>query len=193
MWQLIVPLTLVVVAAAALWPLVTSPITLFTFHPIAMLLFVALVTLGIHQLAQSTNDTKTHAKQQHRSFIVMSVVMLITGVVIIETNKIVNGLVHFKSLHGSLGVSVAVVVLIQASFGYVVYSRSTWLSSTTAGSIKFVKMHRLFGYVLWLLLIFTAFLGVLQMGWYPTWIWATLFSIVVAGQLIAIQPSKLWS
>ncbi|TFK67906.1 hypothetical protein BDN72DRAFT_842503 [Pluteus cervinus] len=133
----------------------------FAFHPLLQSLALTLFTYGILTL-QPTSQPKSKVAgfNRHQAAILyvgLPCITLGTGAVIF--NKWINNKTHFTTWHGTLGIIAIAWLSIQIALG----GGSVWFGGATFGGgakAKAVwKYHRVSGYVLFPLLMYTAHLG----------------------------------
>ncbi|KAJ6606554.1 hypothetical protein DFH09DRAFT_11857 [Mycena vulgaris] len=183
--------------------LVNEPIKVgwFAFHPPLQSLSIFLFTYGILTL-QPTSQAKTKAAglARHQYAILFAgFPAIFLGTAAIMYNKWAHGSVHFKSWHGKLGITSMAWICIQVLLG----GGSVWFGGAAFGGgakAKAIwKYHRLSGYVLFALLIFTSHLGGAWSGWgnkySPLSMRIVAFGIAllacISGLYIRLRPSKM--
>lgn len=139
----------------------------FAFHPTFQTLAIALFAFGIITL-QPTSQPKTKAAGLARHQLIMlgmafPIITFGTGSII--HNKNLHEAPHFVSWHGTFGIITYTWIIGQIAIG----AGSVWGQGTLFGGgakAKAVwKYHRASGYVLFFLLLTTAYLG----GMFSTW------------------------
>ena len=146
----------VVWAAIFLNPL----IPLFSPHPL-------LQSLGVFTLVQAililqptwTSAEKAIGQRAHASLNLLSFLLFTAGIAIIETNKIKNNGVHFHSVHGYLGVITGAVLLLQYTFGFLMWGVPGVFGGAENAKALW-KYHRISGYTLFPLLLATVITAV---------------------------------
>ncbi|KAI7891278.1 eukaryotic cytochrome b561-domain-containing protein [Mucor mucedo] len=157
-WSIISGLALFVSLVGSV--LVRLPFNLFTYHPLFMTLFIVLVTEGVALLQPTSTVTeKKVGLKYHAAIQTISYTSVITGFSFIFYNKMVSGKPHFESVHGKLGLFVFIYLLIQLVFGITV-AFVPRIYGSVARAKGLWKHHRVFGYVLLVLVWLTAQLGV---------------------------------
>ncbi|KAK4180319.1 eukaryotic cytochrome b561-domain-containing protein [Triangularia setosa] len=130
---------------------------LLTPHPIlqSLGLFILIqATLILQPTTKQYPDAKTRAAKYHGSLQLFSFLLFLSGTAIIETNKHVNGLPHFHSVHAYLGVTTVSLLLVQYIFGFTIYiTPQVWGGEEKAK--KLWKWHRYIGYGVLVLLLIT--------------------------------------
>ncbi|KAH8677469.1 eukaryotic cytochrome b561-domain-containing protein [Xylariales sp. PMI_506] len=142
---------------ASVWAAVFlhRPLILFSAHPLAQSLGVLVLVQSILILQPThTGQQKVVGQKLHAGLNLLSFVILVGGVVVIEYNKFRNDGDHFHSVHGYLGVTSAVVLLLQYLVGFTMFAVPK-VYGGEANAKKIWKYHRLSGYVLLLLLLAT--------------------------------------
>jgi hypothetical protein len=125
----------------------------------------------------------------------VSFLAFVTGVTIIEYNKISSGGVHFHSVHGYLGVITSIILGIQYIVGF-----TMWLVPALYGGEEnaksLYKYHRISGYFILALLMATVIsatktdFNVNVLG-LQLWGAVILSILILAGVYPRIQRSKL--
>ncbi|KAI0479102.1 eukaryotic cytochrome b561-domain-containing protein [Xylariaceae sp. FL0804] len=141
---------------ASVWAAVfMKPVTLFSGHPLAqsagflVLLQSILVVQPTHTGQQKAVGQKVHAALNGIAFLAF-----LAGVVVIEYNKVANGLPHFHSVHAYLGVVASFWILAQYAVGFTMFNVPK-LYGGEAQAKKVWKYHRASGYALLLVLMAT--------------------------------------
>jgi len=183
--------------------LVNNPVNAgwFAFHPPLQSLSLSLLVYGILTL-QPTSQPKTKAAglARHQYAILFAAFPIIFfGTFAVMYNKYLHGAVHFKSWHGKLGIVSIGWIFVQVLLG----GGSVWFGGAAFGGgskAKAIwKYHRLSGYVLFMLLMFTAHIGGAWSNWgikYSPWSMRVLAYGVcllacIAGLYIRVRPSKM--
>ncbi|KAF8432468.1 hypothetical protein L210DRAFT_3558561 [Boletus edulis BED1] len=193
------------VFALSTWVIILSndPASLgwFKFHPLFQSLSIGSFTYGILTL-QPTSQPKTKAAglQRHQIAMMCVGVPLIlagTGAILLQKNS--HNAPHFTTWHGTFGILTVAWIIVQALVG----GSTVWFGGAAWGGGMKAKLmwkyHRLSGYVLFPVLLFTAHLGG---GWS---FWSTGHSdsfvrllaftiapfVILAGVYSRIRPSKM--
>jgi hypothetical protein len=87
-----------------------KPVTLFTFHPIIMVLFWAIFCEGV--------VSKKRSIKRHQNLMLFAAIVGVFGVSIMYQVKENNKKDHYQTYHGLIGASVSFVVLVQAIAAY---------------------------------------------------------------------------
>ncbi|KAF4614461.1 hypothetical protein D9613_002883 [Agrocybe pediades] len=173
----------------------------FAFHPPLQTLAMLLFTFGIITL-QPTNQPKTKAAGlvRHQMAVFIAGFPLITlGTMAVSYNKWLRDADHFTTWHGTFGIICMLWLLFQVFLG----AGSVWFDGALFGGGMKAKMlwkyHRLSGYILFPLLLFTVHLG----GAWSSWgskhiIWIIRFSTytiaplaILVGVYRRIRTSKM--
>ncbi|KAH9931002.1 uncharacterized protein B0H18DRAFT_992213 [Fomitopsis serialis] len=142
---------------------VSNPVKLgwFFWHPILQSLSICLLAYGIVTL-QPTSQPRTKAAglTRHQYAILCgSYPALLLGTLAIWWNKTLHGSRHATTWHGILGYISVFWVVVQVFIGV----GSVWFNGRLFGGTPKARLvwkyHRLSGYLLYPLLLFTAFLG----------------------------------
>ncbi|KAK7023900.1 cytochrome b561 domain-containing protein [Favolaschia claudopus] len=147
----------------------------FAFHPPLQSLSLALLIYGILTL-QPTSQPKTKAAglvRHQYAILLMAFPIMFLGTFAVMLNKYLHGAVHFKTWHAKFGILCMGWMFVQVVLG----GGSVWFGGAAFGGgykAKAVwKYHRLSGYVLFALLMFTAHIGGAWSNWgmkYSPWI-----------------------
>lgn len=142
---------------ATIWSSVfTSPLLkLVSPHPLLQSLGVFLLIQAILILQPtSTPQAKLYGQRAHATLQLISFLIFLTGVTIIETNKHVNHMEHFHSVHGYLGATTAILLVFQYTYGFLM-----WAVPSVFGGVERAKAtwkyHRYGGYLLLALVLAT--------------------------------------
>jgi len=134
---------------------------LFTWHPLMQSLAIALFTYGILTL-QPTSQPRSKAAglvRHQLAMIALGVPVSIVGTSLMIYNKSLHKREHFTTWHGTFGISAVSLSILQVLLG----GGSVWFDGRAFGGnprAKLVwKYHRLAGYVIYPLYLFTAYLG----------------------------------
>ncbi|KAJ6547120.1 hypothetical protein B0H19DRAFT_1164089 [Mycena capillaripes] len=173
----------------------------FAWHPPLQSLSLSLLVYGIMTL-QPTSQPKTKAAglARHQYAILFAAFPIIfLGTAAVMYNKYVHSAVHFRSWHGKLGIVSMGWIFIQVLLG----GGSVWFGGAAFGGgakAKAIwKYHRVSGYVLFMLLMFTAHLGGAWSHWGTKYcplsmrvlaFGASLLAII-AGLYMRVRPSKM--
>jgi len=173
----------------------------FAFHPPLQSLSLSLLVYGILTL-QPTSQPKTKAAglARHQYAILFAAFpMIFFGTFAVMYNKYVHSAQHFKSWHGKLGIVSMGWIFIQVLLG----GGSVWFGGAAFGGgskAKAIwKYHRLSGYVLFMLLMFTAHIGGAWSNWGNKYIplsmrvlaYGVSLLACIAGLYIRVRPSKM--
>ncbi|ORY95487.1 eukaryotic cytochrome b561-domain-containing protein [Syncephalastrum racemosum] len=152
--MLSVRLGLLLFAALVLSVLARVPLSVFSYHPFFMTLFIVLFTEGIALLQPtSTAIEKQRGLRRHAIVQGAAITAAILGVSAIFYNKVISNKDHFTSAHGQLGLFVILFLISQVVFGLLV-------GYTTPAAKRYWKYHRITGYTLTIIAWLTAELGV---------------------------------
>ncbi|KAF8644136.1 hypothetical protein AX16_008663 [Volvariella volvacea WC 439] len=180
----------------ATWALILSNISVgfgwFALHPPLQVLALGCFTYGILTL-QPTSQPKTKAagfKRHQAAILFIGVPSIIVGTSAISYNKWLNGKDHYTTWHGRLGILAVTWLVFQVLIG----GGSVWFGGAAFGGgtkAKAVwKYHRLSGYLLFPLFLFTTHLGGVWSGWASTYANAFLrtvaFTLAPVALVIAI-------
>ncbi|CEJ79988.1 hypothetical protein VHEMI00196 [[Torrubiella] hemipterigena] len=173
----------------------TKPLILFSGHPLAQSLAVLVLIQSILALQPThTRDQKRIGQKVHATLNLAAFLLLVTGVGVIEYNKYRSKGEHFHSVHGYLGVTTSIVLLIQYLVGLTMYAVPS-LYGGRANAMAIWKYHRASGYVILVLLLVTVCSAtrteyvenVLKI---QLWAPVLLSVLVLAGVLPRIQKHK---
>ncbi|KAI6151003.1 hypothetical protein BKA82DRAFT_4122753 [Pisolithus tinctorius] len=173
----------------------------FAYHPILQSSAIACFTYGILTL-QPTSQPATKAAGLKRHQIAMfgvGIPCILAGTAFMIYNKSLHSAPHFTTWHGTFGIIAVIWLVAQALIG----GASVWFGGAALGGgmkAKAVwKYHRLSGYIVFSLTLFTAYLA----GTWSTWVTHhSDFLVRLVGYTIAplailfatytrIRPSKM--
>ncbi|RYP50815.1 hypothetical protein DL768_003733 [Monosporascus sp. mg162] len=172
------------------------PLILFSVHPLAQSLGLAILIQGILILQPThTASQKQVGQKVHAGLNVSALACFIVGVVTIEVNKSKNNMPHFHSVHAYLGVTASIWQIIQALVGFTMYA-TPQLYGGEANAKKIWKYHRISGYGLLLLYAATVIaatqtdynLGVLGLR---LWAMIVISVLLIVGVYPRIKKHKL--
>lgn len=173
-----------------------NKLILFSGHPLAQSLGVTILVQSMLLLQPThTAEQKRAGQIFHASLNLAAFVSLLTGVVIIEYNKISGHNAHFHSVHGYLGVITSVMLLLQYFVGFTMWKvPALYGGEERAKSIW--KYHRWSGYTVLLLLLATLYSAtdtdyvkfVLKI---KPWSIGLLAVLIIVGVFPRIQKGKL--
>jgi len=193
------------VFALSTWVIILSndPASLgwFKYHPLCQSLSIGSFTYGILTLQPTSQPhTKAAGLQRHQiAMIYVGLPLILAGTGAILLQKFSHNASHFTTWHGTFGIITVLWIISQALVG----GSTVWFGGAAwGGGMKAKQMwkyHRLSGYILFPVLLFTAHLGG---GWS---FWSThnsnsfvrllAFSIapfvILAGVYSRIRPSKM--
>ncbi|EIN07682.1 hypothetical protein PUNSTDRAFT_53081 [Punctularia strigosozonata HHB-11173 SS5] len=144
-----------------------SSVGWFALHPPLQTFALAAFTLGILTL-QPTSQPKTKAAglARHQVIQLVGIAAVVMGTWFMIYNKITHGAAHFTTWHGTFGIITTVLLVAQVLIG----GASVWFGGAAFGGgmkAKSVwKYHRLLGYVIYPLMLFTVYLA----GEWATWV-----------------------
>lgn len=142
---------------ALVWAAVLAQplVPLFSPHPLLQSVGVlALVQAVLVLQPTATPADKAAGARAHAALNLLSFLLFAAGVILIEVNKQINGMAHFKSTHGLLGVVTAVLLLGQYVFGFLMWGVPGLLGGIDKAKVLW-KYHRASGYVILLLILVT--------------------------------------
>ncbi|EIW85386.1 hypothetical protein CONPUDRAFT_118197 [Coniophora puteana RWD-64-598 SS2] len=140
---------------------------LFAWHPFLQCLAIACFTYGIITLQPTSQPkTKVAGLQRHQTgMFLLGFPSILLGTAAIFFRKSLHGASHFTTWHGTFGIIAMVWLVGQILLG----GASVWFDGMALGggmrAKKVWKYHRLSGYVLFVLLLLTAFLGGSSSTW----------------------------
>lgn len=146
----------IVLLAVLIWASVlTKPLILFSGHPLAQSLAVLTLAQSILSLQPThTAEQKRVGQRVHAALNLVAFLLLVTGVTIIEYNKISNHGAHFHSIHGYLGIITSLILLLQYGVGFTMWATpALYGGEQNAKSVW--KYHRWSGYTVLVLLLAT--------------------------------------
>ncbi|KAH7156986.1 hypothetical protein EDB81DRAFT_408734 [Dactylonectria macrodidyma] len=187
----------IVLLAVLIWASVlTKPLILFSGHPLAQSLAILTLIQSILTLQPThTAEQKRIGQRIHASLNLLAFLLLVAGVTIIEYNKFASHGPHFHSLHGYLGVTSSVFLLLQYFVGFTMWATpALYGGEHNAKSIW--KYHRYSGYLVIVLLLGTVVSAVdtdynknvLKL---KLWAVASLSLLALVGIFPRVQKQKL--
>ena len=133
----------------------TKPLILFSGHPLAQSLGILFLIQSVLSLQPThTPEQKRIGQKFHASLNLLAFLSLLSGIIVIEYNKVVNGLPHFHSVHAYLGVSASIVLLLQYLVGFTMFLTPALYGGVDNAKAVW-KYHRLSGYLVLVLLLVT--------------------------------------
>ncbi|WWC71712.1 uncharacterized protein I206_105670 [Kwoniella pini CBS 10737] len=140
----------------------------FAVHPPMQSLAITAILLGITPLQPpSTNSSiKQNRFKSHQSIMLgLALPILTIGSLAMVYNKYIHGSSHFTTWHGKLGLISIIWIITQAFIG----ASSVWFNGKLFGgkenAKKVYKYHRLSGYLLITLMLFTIYLAGIHSDW----------------------------
>jgi len=187
----------IVLLAALIWAgvFLHPPLSLFSAHPLlnsSAILFLTesvLILQPTHTASQKRQGTLVHFFTN-----MVAIDLMIAAFVIIEYNKFSHDAVHFDSVHGKLGLTTYILLLIQSTVGFTQYfTPQLYGGVDNANSIY--KWHRLSGYVILTMMLATVCAATQTETGMITLdikLWAVLVSsvLVLVGVLPRIKKQK---
>ncbi|KDR81435.1 hypothetical protein GALMADRAFT_239336 [Galerina marginata CBS 339.88] len=173
----------------------------FAWHPPLQTLAIFLFTFGIITL-QPTNQPKAKAAGLVRHQVAVFVAgfpLIVLGTFAVFYNKVLREADHFTTWHGTFGILCMVWLLFQIFLG----AGSVWFGGALFGggmqAKALWKYHRLSGYILFSLLLFTVNLGGAWSNWgakYTLWIvrfvaYTIAPMVVLVGVYARVRTSKM--
>ncbi|KAJ3515957.1 hypothetical protein NLJ89_g1418 [Agrocybe chaxingu] len=157
----------IVVAVTWTITLTSRPSGWFALHPPLQSLALLLFTFGIITL-QPTNKPKTKAVglTRHQIFVfLLAFPVIIFGIFAAWYNKFLRDAQHFKSWHGVIGVISMLWLIFQVILGGGSVWYGGWLFGGGVKAKALWKYHRLSGYLLFPVLLFSTHLGGAWSSW----------------------------
>ncbi|CAH0041159.1 unnamed protein product [Clonostachys solani] len=187
----------ILLLVALIWASVlTKPLILFSGHPLAQSLAILTLVQSILLLQPThTAEQKRLGQRFHASLNLAAFLFLVTGVTIIEYNKLISNGAHFHSVHGYMGVISSFVLLAQYFVGFTI-----WATPRLYGSVdnakSIYKYHRWSGYLILTLLLATVVTAIDTPYNYnvlkiPLWAVLLLAILILVGVYPRIQKQKL--
>ncbi|OLN95309.1 Cytochrome b561 [Colletotrichum chlorophyti] len=146
-----------IILVVMIWASVlTKDIILFSGHPLLQSLAIFTLTQSILFLQPThTPDQKRVGQRVHAILNLIAFLLLVGGVTIIEYNKFLQGPgSHFHSVHGYLGVTVSIILLLQYLVGFTMWATPKLYGGEDRAKSVW-KYHRWSGYVVLVLLLLT--------------------------------------
>jgi len=138
----------------------------FFFHPLLQSLGIAVFVYGITTLQPATHPkSKAAGLDRHQRAMISGAVLIMLGSTAVVYSKASRNAPHFTTWHGTFGVMSGIWMFVQLLFG----GASVWFDGNLLGgkdkARMFWKYHRLSGYVLFPMLLFTAQVGGIWSKW----------------------------
>ncbi|CAK7236086.1 hypothetical protein SEUCBS140593_009500 [Sporothrix eucalyptigena] len=164
---------------------------LFSPHPLLQSVGVFVIVQAILVLQPTVAPwDKIAGAHAHAALQLLSFIILISGVAIIEANKIRSHGVHFHSIHGYLGVLTAVVLVVQYLFGLLVWLAPVFIFGGGPDRVDRAKalwrQHRWSGYAVVLPLLLATVITATKTDYNVNVLNIRLWAVVVAIALIVI-------
>ncbi|CAK7244065.1 MAG: hypothetical protein STHCBS139747_005599 [Sporothrix thermara] len=164
---------------------------LFSPHPLLQSVGVLVVVQAILVLQPTAAPRdKIIGAHAHAALQLLSFFILMSGVAIIEANKIRSHGVHFHSVHGYLGVLTTVVLVGQYLFGLLVWLAPAFIFGSGPDRVDRAKalwkQHRWSGYVAVLPLLLATVITAIQTTYNINVLNIKLWAVLVASALIVI-------
>jgi len=174
------------ILTATVWAnILSSPLTLFTAHPLLNSAGVLLSTQAILVLQPThTAQQKKLGTNIHAVINGVSLLALISGLVIIEVNKFNHEGAHFESPHAILGLVTYIVLIIQVLVGFTQYYTPSLYGGVDKAKAVW-KYHRISGYAL-LVLFLSTIAAATQTTFNLTKLHIQLWAVLVASVLTLI-------
>ncbi|KAG5363151.1 hypothetical protein CJU89_2310 [Yarrowia sp. B02] len=156
-----VQIGLLLVVGSVLYGVLTTPIILFSYHPIFNSLGFFLLGQGIliTQPEPRSAAQKQVGGEIHGALNSLAVLAYVTGAGVILYNKEKNHAQHFYSWHGTFGIITYVLLVLVMLVG----AAQFWWPAEVFGSVHkgraIYKFHRVGGYAVWALTAFTILLA----------------------------------
>jgi len=157
----------VVLLVLVLYMVVPNPAGLFSYHPPLQALSLVLFVQGILTLQPTrTKNEKETGLALHQYFQIAGSLAVIAGVSLMIINKAIHHAPHFTSYHGKFGLVTSILLLLQAVLGLLIAHPSGQNLLGGPGKAKAVwKYHRVSGYLILPLSLFTASLATYSADW----------------------------
>ncbi|SPO03910.1 related to CYTOCHROME B561 [Cephalotrichum gorgonifer] len=186
----------VVIAFVLVWTTVlTNDIILFSGHPLAQSIGVVAIIQSILILQPThTAAQKRVGQRLHAGLHLVSFLALVTGVAIIEYNKVSNGLAHFHSPHAYIGVATCAVLAVQYLVGFTMWATPALYGGEDRAKAVW-KYHRVSGYLIFLLLVASLLSGaktdfVANVLGMQFWVMVVASVLILIGVLPRIKKQK---
>jgi len=173
----------------------------FRFHPLLQTLSIGSFTYGILTLQPTSQpQTKAAGLQRHQiATIGIGVPLILLGALAVFLNKLSHNAPHFTTWHGTFGIITVAWIVVQTLVGAstVWFGGAAWGGGMKAKAMW--KYHRLSGYILLPVLLFTAHLG----GGWSDWVvghseafvrvlaYSIAPLLILAALYARVRPSKM--
>ncbi|CAK7566394.1 MAG: hypothetical protein SEPTF4163_004338 [Sporothrix epigloea] len=164
---------------------------LFSPHPLLQSVGVFVVVQAILVLQPAvTPRTKIVGAHAHAALQLLSFFILLSGVAIIEANKIRSHGAHFHSVHGYLGVLTAVVLVGQYVFGLLVWLAPAIIFGSGPDRVDRAKalwkQHRWSGYAVVLPLLLATVITAIDTSYNVNVLNIRMWAVLVASALVVV-------
>jgi len=145
-----------------LLPLPFQKFTLYTWHPLLMLLYLVISTDSTFLVQLQAH---THHKTQHRIRHLASIPLLLLGTLAIYVSRELRHKPHFATSHSKLALVAMALIGFQVVAGlYFVFARPKRRRI-------YIWLHRICGYSVLFLMWWSAALASIKEGVWPAWMW----------------------
>jgi predicted ferric reductase len=175
-----------VLLVASVWASIfLHPLIVFSAHPLLNSAGILAITQSI--LVLQPTHTATQKRQGtivHFTAINLGLDLLIAGLIVIEYNKIHNGIEHFESPHAILGIITYILLAIQALVGFTQYFVPQLYGSVDKAK-SIYKWHRISGYIILIFLLATV-IAATQTTYNLNTLDIKLWAVIIAAILVLI-------
>ncbi|KAK9896360.1 hypothetical protein P389DRAFT_78252 [Cystobasidium minutum MCA 4210] len=170
-----------------------NPAGLFSYHPPLQTFAIILFAQGVLTLQPtSTKADKARGLAIHQIFQITGLAIIAAGVSIMIANKALHSAPHFTSWHGRFGLVTSILLVMQALIGILIaYDPGMRLLGGESKAKALWKYHRLSGYLILPLSLFTAALATTSADWMLGH--STLAQRVLMTAGLALIALGLWS
>lgn len=161
-----------------------NDLMLFSAHPLLNSAGILLLTQGILVLQPTyTPKQKTLGTNVHFALNFAGFLALIAGLIIIEYNK--GNHARFTSVHGIMGLTTYILILIQALVGFAQYFTPKAVFGSVDNGKAIYKYHRISGYVI-LTFALATICAATQTGFNENVLHIQLWAVIVASVLVLV-------
>jgi len=176
----------IILLVASVWASIfLHPLIVFSAHPLLNSAGILAITQSILVLQPThTAAQKRQGTLVHFTTINLGNDLLIAGLIVIEYNKIHNGIAHFESPHAVLGITTYILLGIQALVGFTQYFVPQLYGSVDKAK-SIYKWHRISGYVILCFLLATV-IAATQTTYNLNTLDIKLWAVIIASLLVLI-------
>jgi len=141
-----------IIVAAVWYGIFSHKLIFFSPHPLLNSTGVLLTTQAILILQPThTPSQKRQGSWAHFSLMLTAIVAFVAALTIIEINKASHPQTRFRSVHGIMGLTTYILVMLQVAVGVAQYFLPVQIFGSVGRGKKVYRWHRMGGYLLLLL------------------------------------------